>query len=83
MTSAAMQQLCQGDGWGEEGRSRAGRWGLHLSSINTIVLCLSHVASARSPPGVSNSDEVLSTTILNLIPGTNVFIQIHAVFWSY
>lgn len=42
ITSAAMQQLCQGDGWGEEGRSRAGGWGLHLSSINTIVLCLSH-----------------------------------------
>lgn len=24
----------------EEGRSKAGRWGLHPSSINTIVLCL-------------------------------------------
>lgn len=38
MTSAATQQLCQGDrGRRKEGAKQGGR-GLHLSSINTIVL---------------------------------------------
>lgn len=51
MTSAAMQQLCQG----EKGRVRRkegaerGGGGLRLSSINTIVLCLIEAKLICSP----------------------------------
>lgn len=60
MASAAMQQLCQGEGGEEEGRSRAGRWGLHLNSINTIVPCLSEaelICSTLSHVPSSNSKQ--------------------------
>lgn len=40
MTSAAMQQLCQGEKGEEEGKTEQGGRGLHLSSTNTIVLRL-------------------------------------------
>lgn len=73
MASAAMQQLCQGEGGEEEGRSRAGRWGLHLNSINTIVPCLSeaelicstlsHVPSSNSKQGCTDAN----TSTHNLI----------------
>lgn len=71
------QQLCNScareRGGGEEGRSRAGRWGLHLNSINTIVACLSeaelicstlsHVPSSNSKQGCTDAN----TSTHNLI----------------